>query len=168
MISTRRQRPVVANQKDEKELTGMLAYIVAAREMKCGSVHSKCLLLYYASNCGKDGSFFKSTVDIAAETGLSERFIRKTNAIWESTAVGILSSIQGSSVKHQANTYQLNLPKLRSICDKNKTAIEDRRTREKRKAAERAARYRAKKSEAKAAVTLPDTVTRDALEYRDT
>lgn len=150
------------------ETTGMLAYIIAAREMKCGSVHSKCLLQYYASNCGKEGSFFKSTVDISAETGLSERFIRKTNALWESEAVGILSTVQGNWMKHQANTYRLNLSRLQSVSEKNKLQIEDRRTRAKRKAAERAARYRARKSDEKAAVTPPDTVTRHALEYRDT
>jgi hypothetical protein len=143
--------------KTDKEITGMLAYIICAREMKCGSVHSKCLLLYYAANCDRHGSFFKSMVDICAETGLSESFVRKTNAYWEK--VGIMSSTEGNWAKHLANRYHLHLTKLRGVCAANKKQVDQAKVAAREKSAQRSQRYRSKKqAEANQNVTPPQGV----------
>lgn len=127
-----------------KPITGMLAYIVAGREIRCSSVHVKCLLQYYCSNVNVDGSFFKSTLDIYADTKLSESFIHRTNAKWKD--IGLLSWVEGDWRKRLANRYTLNLAILRTLA----TDCEKHRDKAKlsfnQKAAERACKYRAKKA----------------------
>src|SRR5713101_7844857 len=77
-----------------KEPTGMLAYIVAAREIRTKDVNRKLLLLYYASNVGSHGSFFKCLLDISLDTGLSESTVQRINKDWQDK--GILSWEKGS------------------------------------------------------------------------
>jgi len=122
------------------EPTGMLAYIIAGREIRCGTVHAKCLLQYYCSNVNKDGKFFKSMLDICAETKLSRAFVAYTNDDWKKK--GVLSWAEGDWRKKTANTYTLNLAILRKIASDSQKACAESKERERQQAAERARTYR--------------------------
>jgi hypothetical protein len=98
-----------------KPITGMLAYIVAGRETRYGSVQLGALVRYYCSNASKHGTFFKSMFDICFYTRLSERFVNKANAALRSQ--GVLSWVEGNSFKKKANTYTLNLAKMQSFVE---------------------------------------------------
>jgi len=128
--------------KTEKVATGMLAYIIAGRNLRPSSPYAKCLLQYYCSNVNTKGSFFKSTFDTAYETGLSERFIYKTNAKWKE--LGILSWEPGNSFQKKANAYTINLEKLLVAVEKSIRDHDKSVTTKRQKWAERARRYRAK------------------------
>ena len=118
--------------------TGMLAYIVAGREIRFKTVHGKCLMLYYCSNVNKEGKFFKSMLDICAETTLSEKTVRRLNSAMKS--MGVLSWTEGTNGK--ANDYQLNLSKMEhfvAITAKDRIATKDK---QRHQWAERSRRYR--------------------------
>ena len=123
-----------------KEPTGMLAYIVAAREIRTTDVRRKLLLLYYASNVGSHGSFFKSLLDISLDTGLSESTVQRINKDWQGK--GILSWDKGSVARSLANTYRLDLSKLQKAVESTRRDFESAAQRSRRKAADRAKRYR--------------------------
>jgi hypothetical protein len=123
-------------------VTGMLAYIIAGREIRCSTVHGKCLLQYYCSNVNRGGSFFKSTVDISSETKLSERFIRKVNATWKQN--GFVTWVRGSNLTGDANRYTLNLEKLQAAAAQSEDPRDKARILSNLKTAERMRRYRAK------------------------
>ncbi len=126
------------------ELTGMLAYIVAGREIRCSNPHVKCLLQYYCSNVNKEGTFFKSMLDICAETRLCEKFVRNTNNEWREKK--ILDWIEGDWRKRTANTYTLNLDLLKRLAAKSEKSCDDVKERERQLAADRARRYRERKA----------------------
>ncbi len=134
----------------------MLAYVVAAREVRCSSVHAKCLLQYYASNTNKHGKFFKSTHDICAETMLSESFVRKTNAVWE--AMKLLTITEHKRSTGLANDYAFDLRRLKLAADQSTPAKEEAKDRAKRMAAERQRRHRDKQN-----VTPSQSVTHDSV-----
>jgi hypothetical protein len=142
--------------------TGMLAYIVAAREMRCASPHSKCLLQYYASNVDRQGKFFKSLLDICAETGLSQSFVRKTNAYWKK--INLLSWEEGSWTNGKANVYRLSLPHLKAYLQNRRPEIETTKLHMRQQSAVRVKRWRSKKAGEPAetlvaGVTLSGSVT---------
>jgi hypothetical protein len=139
-----------------KELTGMLAYIAAARELRCSSVHAKCLLQYYASNVNQHGKFFKSTADISAETRLSESFIRKTNAVWEH--IKLIAVVAHPRSDGKANDYSLDLKRLRIAVENAKEDKAATKERARLITAERVRRHRAKLK----TVTPPQDVTEEA------
>ena len=123
-----------------KEPTGMLAYIIAAREIRTTDVNRKVLLLYYASNVNSHGSFFKSLLDISLDTGLSESTVQRINKDWQDK--GILSWEKGSVTRSLANTYRLDLSKLQKAVESTRRNFEGAEQRRRRKAADRAKRYR--------------------------
>jgi hypothetical protein len=125
-----------------KPITGMLAYIVAGREIRCKTVHGKCLLLYYCANAGKDGSFFKSTLDICAETTLAESTVRRVNAGLK--VMGLLTWVEGSNLTHRANAYTLNLSKMQVMAASTKQGRDSSKDIIKKQWAARARRYREK------------------------
>ena len=127
--------------KGEKK-TGMLAYIIAGREIRCKTVHGKCLLQYYCSNVNAHGSFFKSTLDICAETTLAESTVREMNS--KLKQMGILSWVKGSNLNHRANVYTLNLEKMQEMAEVTTQKRDDSKDRIKQQWAERARRYREK------------------------
>src|ERR1035438_8783136 len=119
-----------------KEPTGMLAYIIAAREIRTTEVSRKLLLLYYASNVGRQGSFFKSLLDISLDTGLSESTVQRINKDWQGK--GLLAWEKGSVTRSLANTYRLDLSKLQKAVESSRKAFEGAEQRSRRKAADRA------------------------------
>jgi hypothetical protein len=123
-----------------KEPTGMLAYIIAAREIRTTDVNRKVLLLYYASNVNTHGSFFKSLLDISLDTGLSESTVQRINKDWQGQ--GLLSWEKGSVTRSLANTYRLDLSKLQKAVESTRRNFEGAEQRRRRKAADRAKRYR--------------------------
>lgn len=133
------------------EPNGMLAYIIAGREIRCSTPHVKCLLLYYCSNVGRDGTFFKSLLDISFETGLADSFIRKTNEEWRKK--GVLTWVEGDWRKKTANTYTLKLDLLKKIAENSKKQRDDVKEAARQKAADRARRYR---ESHKSALRLPE------------
>jgi hypothetical protein len=135
------------------EPTGMLAYIVAGREIRCSTAHAKCLLLYYCANVGKDGTFFKSLLDISFETRLSDSFIRRTNDEWRKKK--LISWVEGDWHKGLANTYTLNLPLMQKMAEHSKKQRDDVQEIAREKTAERVRRFR----ERQKAVTPPQSVT---------
>jgi hypothetical protein len=122
--------------------TGMLAFIVAGREIRCKTVHGKCLILYYCSNVNREGSFFKSTLDICAQTTIAESTVREINA--KLREMGMLSWVKGSNLKHHANTYTLNLTKMQAMAESTKQSRDDAKEKSRQQAAARARRYREK------------------------
>ena len=122
--------------------TGFLAYIRAAREITCGSVSSKCLLQYYASNVDDHGKFFRSTLDISIDTHCSQFFIRKTNKYW--LEIGILSITEHPWRSGKANDYHLHLDVLQKVAKSKQEQKDKTRLIEKAKAAERTQRWRQK------------------------
>jgi hypothetical protein len=141
----------------KKEYTGFMAYVVAAREIKCSSASKKCLLQYYASNVNKDGSFFRSMLDICAETSLAESFVRKTNTEWE--AKKILKCIEGNWRDGKANVYILSLPVLQQIARSSRSIIDKAKDVMRDKATKRMQKYRAKKK----LVTPLESATNDSV-----
>jgi AraC-like DNA-binding protein len=123
-----------------KEPTGMLAYIIAAREIRTRDVRRKVLLLYYASNVSSHGSFFKSLLDISLDTGLSESTVQRINKDWQDN--GLLSWEKGSVTRSLANIYRLDLGKLQQAVKSTRKNFEGAEQRSRRKAADRAKRYR--------------------------
>jgi hypothetical protein len=128
--------------KAEQDYTGLVAYLRAARAIRCRTVNAKCLLLYYAVQVDENGHFFKSTLDIAAETGLEESYINRTNADWQEK--GILTWTKGNSLTHKANEYTLNLAKLRELMVSSREAVEKAKQTARDKAAARSKKYRDK------------------------
>jgi AraC-like DNA-binding protein len=123
-----------------KEPTGMLAYIIAARSVRTRDVKRKVLLLYYACNVGSQGSFFKTLLDISLDTGLSESTVQRINKDWQGK--GLLSWEKGSVTRSLANTYRLDLGKLQRAVESSRKDFESAEQRSRRKAADRAKRYR--------------------------
>jgi hypothetical protein len=133
-----------------KPITGMLAYIVAGRELRPTSPYAKCLLQYYCSNVNKHGSFFKSAFNIQFETGLSERFIRKTNAKWKTG--GLLSWVQGSNLTKRANTYTLDLEKLQKFVSQSIETHNAYTLKLRQQSAERSQKYRERRKSSRTCV----------------
>lgn len=128
----------------KKEITGMLAYVIAARELRASTVHRKCLIQYYASNTRADGSFFKSISEICAETGLCKTFVYAANTEWEKN--GFLQWSRGNGIEGKANLYQLCLKKLQSAAEKSRKHVDAAKSDLRKKSRERQAKYRAIKS----------------------
>lgn len=126
-----------------KPLSGMMEYIVAARELRPPDVEAKCLLQYYCSNVGSTGSFFKSVLDIHMETALSPAFIHKTNAQWK--ALGLLSWVAGNSFQKKANTYTISLDTLKRASEGSIKKYEADKVKVREQWAARSRKYRAKK-----------------------
>jgi hypothetical protein len=125
-----------------KPLTGFLAYVVAARNLRPPDVHAKCLLQYYCSNVDDHGTFFKSVLDIHMETALSPAYVHKINAQWKK--IGLLSWVEGNSFQKKANTYTLNLEILRKAMENSINKYEADKVKIKQQWAVRSRRYRAK------------------------
>lgn len=125
------------------EMTGMLAYIITARELISASVSAKCLLLYYASNVNKQGRFFKSVLDIRIDTGLSEKTIRTLNEKWRS--LGILTVTEHSYESRKANDYELHLPRLKEILSTQQEQKKQKKDKMRLANAKRAQKWRDKK-----------------------
>jgi len=136
----------------KKPVTGMLAYIIAGREIRCKNAHTKCLLLYYCCNVGKTGSFFKSMLDIHTETGLAESTIRELNGRFKQ--MGFLSWVAGSNLQKRANTYTLDLDKMQSLAEATLTFHNANKNRIRQQWAERARRYRRKRSASRREATV--------------
>jgi hypothetical protein len=126
------------------EPTGFLAYIIAGREARCKTIASKCLLQYYCSNACKDGTFFKSTLDICIDTRISERTVRRFNDGLK--GFGVLTWVEGDSFRHLANAYTLHLPKLKEFAVASKKQHEAAKDKARELSAERSRRYREKKA----------------------
>jgi hypothetical protein len=124
-----------------KPLTGFLAYVVTARNIRPTDVEAKCLLQYYCSNVDEHGTFFKSVLDIHMETALSPAYIHKTNAKWKT--LGLLSWVEGNSFQKKANTYTLSLEILRKVMENSIKKYEADRVKIKTQWAARSRRYRA-------------------------
>jgi hypothetical protein len=120
----------------------MLAYIVAARNLRTASVEAKCLLQYYCSNVNEHGTFFKSVLDTHFDTALSERFIHKSNAKWKD--MGLLSWTQGNSFKHKANVYTIDIAKLKTVSENSIKQHDAEKNKVRQQWAERQRRHRAK------------------------
>jgi hypothetical protein len=91
----------------------------------------------------KEGSFFKSTLDICAETRLSERFIRKTNAGLKQN--GFLTWVKGNNLTGDANRYTINLEKLQAAAARSKEPRDRIKLLANLKTAERMRKYRLKR-----------------------
>jgi hypothetical protein len=126
-----------------KPITGMLAYIVAARNLRPPDVEAKCLLQYYCSNANEHGTFFKSVLDIHMETALSPAFIHKTNAQWQK--LGLLAWVAGNSFQNRANTYTINLEILKKASEGSIRKYDADKMKLRQQWAARSRRYRAKK-----------------------
>jgi hypothetical protein len=122
----------------------MLAYIIAGREIRCSTVHGKCLLLYYCTNVNRGGSFFKSVLDICAETHLAESTVHRLNSGMKE--LGILSWVSGDWRKGLSNTYTLDLSKMQAMSEQTQKGRDAAKEKSRQKAAERARRYRANHS----------------------
>ncbi|MGA9932224.1 MAG: hypothetical protein WBQ13_14860 [Terriglobales bacterium] len=127
-----------------KPLTGMLAYIVAARDLRPPDVRAKCLLQYYCSNVNQHGTFFKSVLDIHMETALSPATIHRINAQWK--VIGLLAWVEGNSFQKKANTYTVNLEILRKAAEASIKQYETDKAKVKQQSALRSRRYRAKRN----------------------
>lgn len=125
--------------------TGFLAYVRAARELLCTSVSRKCLILYYATNCDEHGKFFKSTLDISIETGVSEKFIRECNKDWQK--YGLITVTEHPWHSGKANDYQIHLGKLQSLVKDRVEKKNKAKLIAKKKAVERTLRWRANKAQ---------------------
>jgi len=125
-----------------KEITGMLAYIVAARELFCTSVSSKCLIQYYCSNVDEHGRFFKSTLDISIDTGVSAYTIRTANKNW--SKFGLLTIIEHPWWSGKANDYKVHLGKLQELVQKRLENKEKKKQTLKKGGAERTERWKSK------------------------
>jgi hypothetical protein len=147
--------------KAKKEVTGFLAYVIAARELRATNAHRKCLIQYYASNAGNNGTFYKSMLDICAETCLSERFVQTANAAWKDA--GVLSWTQGSNLSGKANTYQLQLKKLQDAARTSRKNVDAAKDAKRLRDRDRQARHRSTKEHKttllEGFVTAPHAVT---------
>jgi hypothetical protein len=126
------------------EPTGFLAYIVAGRDFRCKTVQGKCLLQYYCSNVSKDGTFFKSMLDICADTSIAESTVREFNG--KLKGMGVLSWIEGSNLTKRANTYTLHLTRMKALVEAGKKLRESAKQKAREQSAERSRRYREKHS----------------------
>lgn len=115
-----------------------LDYIRAGREIRCKTVHGKCLLQYYCSNVTTGGKFFKSMLDICAETTICERTVRRLNNNLK--GMGVLTWIEGRPGK--ANEYTLHIGKMREYVEQTANSREASRDRQRHQWAERSRRYR--------------------------
>ena len=133
--------------KTKENTSQFMAGVIAARQTivrgtLCPNVSSKCLLLYYCVNANRQGKFFKSTLDIILETGLTEKTIRKYNALWKQW--GLLSVTEHDWRSGKANDYEINLATLEEVSRRTLALKTDKKDIAKRKAADRAKRYREK------------------------
>jgi hypothetical protein len=140
--------------KVSKEITGFLAYVIAAREMKCSSPHEKCLLLYFACNCNDKGKFFKSQSETVLETGLSERFIRKTIKDWENLR---WLRYRPGDLFGAATEYTLDLKMLQKLAGQSREYNQEAKYLKRQEAAARIRKWRANRKTR--VVAAPDAVT---------
>lgn len=141
--------------KKQNELTGMAGCVAVCRDLILQNSQGKCLLQYYASNVHDDScTFFKSTQDSAAQTGLSEKTIRKLNETW--VKAGIISIQEHPWWTGQANDYKLHLPELRRRLKEQKESgsLEAKKIKAKELGRERTRKWR-KNKEAKELIAKP-------------
>lgn len=148
----------------QEEKTGMAGCVIVCRDLIATSSQAKCLLQYYASNVNDDScTFFKSTQDIAAETGLSEKTIRSLNTAWVEKK--IISIVEHPWWTGKANDYTLHLPVLRKLLKQQQASgkLEAKKLKAKKQGRERTRRWRDKVRILQVAQNVTATVTHLAV-----
>ena len=151
----------MAEEKNKQtDLTGMAGCVTVCRDLIVSSAQGKCLLQFYASNVHDDScTFFKSTQEISALTGLSEKTIRNLNTTW--IKAGVVSIVEHPWWTEKANDYTLHLPVLRKLLKQQKATgtLEAKRSKTKEQGRERTRRWREKQRILQDAEASPTTVT---------
>jgi hypothetical protein len=128
---------------NKKAQSAFLRRLIAARNIKCSTKERKLLLLYYACNAGKDGSFFKDYRRIRHDTGLAYSTIKRTNESFIET--GILQEVKGRNwYGGDANSYVLILGVMEKLAKQHSDAYDPKADDEVEKNRERQRRWYAK------------------------
>lgn len=105
---------------------------------------TKHLLQYFASCANASGTFFRTQSTISLETGLSERFVRKTTAHWKQ--LGIIKIKEANVSRGLCNEYQLVLSKLQSAVVTSQKEYKDKMEKRQHENRERVQRFRTKQN----------------------
>jgi hypothetical protein len=104
----------------------------------------KCLLLYYAICCNKDGQFFRSYVDIYLDTGISERTVRSINKNFEDAC--FITRTEPTPMSGNATHYTMSRKHLEECAAQQEKNRDKNAAKIREKNAQRMADWRAKKA----------------------